>query len=554
MLTTEVTNFNLTPVGGDPLPILTIKSEQVERRIPFDPGGSLRDILDGADVRVRAGCRGTGACGLCLVRIEAGHIGAPGPNENTYLDASQLAQGIRLACQVIPEQNLQIVILAPAPKTDWRSLPPEDERRNGRARSFPLGDAPTEVKKPYGVAVDLGTSHLSLSLFDLTSGEYLAGRYGPNPQMFFGSDVMTRLVTASESSRQAQVMSRQIVKAIGEALLDIALREGVDLQRVVRLALVGNTAMLALLSGRNYNRLVQPSHWTKAVDCLPGNTETWAEVWGIHPEANIQVIPPLAGFVGSDLLAGVVATRLTENSAGCLLIDFGANSEIALWDGQALWVTSAAGGPAFEGSGIECGLPAEPGAVYRVSAHQNGILDFAVIGGEQPRGICGSGLVDLIANLVKTGRLTNMGRFTKSVPGNEFTLVKGEPDIVLTKGGVDVFQRGKAAIGAGVHVLLAQADMRYKDLRRICVGGAFGSFLNIANAQEIGLLPKIRPELVELHGNTALAGCEDAMLSHVAAQRLAHLRDRLKIINLSQCLDFDDIFLEHLYLQPLRGE
>ena len=115
-----------------------------------------------------------------------------------------------------------------------------------------------------------------------------------------------------------------------------------------------------------------------------------------------------------------------------------------------------------------------------------------------------------------------MGRFTPSVPGNGFALVRGERDIVLTKGGVDVFQRAKAAIGAGVHVLLEQADMRYKDLRRICVGGAFGSFLNIANAQEIGLLPKIQPELVELYGNTALAGCEDAMLSHVAAQHLEH--------------------------------
>ncbi len=182
------------------------------------------------------------------------------------------------------------------------------------------------------------------------------------------------------------------------------------------------------------------------------------------------------------------------------------------------------------------------------------MLNFAVIGDQQARGICGSGLVDLIANLVRTGRLTNMGRFTPSVPGNEFTLVRGEPDIILTKRGVDVFQRGKAAIGAGVHVLLKQAGMRYKDLQRICVGGAFGSFLDIANAQEIGLLPKIQPELVELHGNTALAGCEDAILSHLASQRLANLRDRLKVINLSQCLNFDDIFLEHLYLQPSQGE
>jgi len=481
-------------------------------------------------------------------------VGEPGPNETAQLGGTQLVWGIRLACQVIPEQDLQIAILEPAPVSDWRSLYREDRRCRGQAADFPLRDTRAEVKEAYGVAVDLGTTHVSLSLLDLSNGEWLAGRHGQNPQMFFGSDIVTRLIAATESSRQAQVMSQQIVKAIGEALWDIASREGIDLQKVVSLVLVGNTAMLALLSGRNYGQLVQPRYWTKAIDCLPHKTDSWPTAWGIHPKASIQVIPPLAGFVGSDLLAGVVTTHLTENGAGCLFIDFGTNSEIALWDGQALWVTSAAGGPAFEGSGIDCGLPAEPGAIYRVSVQQDGTLDAEVIGGAQARGICGSGLVDLIADLLRTGRLTDLGRFTQSVPGNEFALVRGEPDIVLTKGGVDVFQRAKAAIGAGVHILLARADLRYKDLRRICVGGAFGSFLNIANAQEIGLLPKVRPELVELCGNTALAGCEDAMLSHVAAQRLAHLRDRLKIINLSQCANFDEIFLEHLYLHPSQGE
>ncbi|AFM25311.1 ASKHA domain-containing protein [Desulfomonile tiedjei] len=536
---------------GDSLPTLTVKSEKEERRIPFSPGQSLREILDGADVRVRAGCRGTGACGLCLVRVEAGHVDEPKPNESTYLNEEQLTEGVRLACQVIPRQDLQIVILSPAPESDWRSLSSREGRCTARFAAFPLRE---KEKDTYGLAVDLGTTHISLSLLDLANGECLAGRYGPNPQMLFGSDVMTRLITASESSEQAEVMSRQIVKAIGEALWDISSREGIDLQRVKSIVLVGNTAMLALLSGRNYSQLLQPSHWTRAIDCLPSHTDAWAVAWNVHPNARIEVIPPLGGFVGSDLLAGVVTTRLTENGAGCLFIDFGTNSEIALWDGQALWVTSAAGGPAFEGSGIECGLPAESGAIYRVDEQQDGIFDFAVIGDGQARGICGSGLVDLIANLVKTDRLTNMGRFTSSIPGTGFALVGDKPGIFLTKNGVDVFQRAKAAIGTGIHVLLERANMDYKDLRRLCVGGAFGSFLNIANAQQIGLLPKIQPELVELCGNTALAGCADVMLSDIAARHLALLRNSLKIVNLSQCPNFDDIFLEHLYLQPSQGE
>lgn len=488
------------------------------------------------------------------MRIEAGEVDEPKPIENTLLGAEQLSRGIRLACQAIPHNDLQIVIVAPAPESVWRSLPRGNGRYARAGSAFPLRDAPTKVKEPYGIAVDLGTSHVSLSALDLSSGEYLTGRHGPNPQMYFGSDVMTRLAAASESSERALAMRRQITEAIGQALWDIASREGIDLQQVVSLALVGNTAMLALLSGRNYGQLIQPSNWTKAIDCLPDQTDTWVAVWGIHPAASIQVIPPLAGFVGSDLLAGAVTTHLTEDEAGRLLIDFGANSEIALWDGHVLWVTSAAGGPAFEGSGINCGLPAEPGAIYRVSARHDGMVDFDVIGGGPPRGICGSGLVDLIANLVRSDRLTKMGRFAPSVSGNRFALAHGAPDVILTKAGVDVFQRAKAAIGAGIQILLTQACMEYKDLRRICVGGAFGSFLDIDNAQEIGLLPKVQPELVELCGNTALAGCEDIILSNVAAQHLARLRDRLKFINLGQCPNFDDIFLEHLYLQPTQGE
>lgn len=493
-----------------------------------------------------------GACGLCLVRIESGQVSRPTPNENTYLDSAQLAHGIRLACQIIPEQDLRIVILSPAPESEWRGLPNSADLRTKRVPPYPLRDTPCQVATPYGVAVDLGTTHISLSLYDLSSGEHLAGLYGPNPQMHFGSDVITRLIAASESPKRAQAMSRQVVKATGEALQDIASRDGIDLQNVIRLTLVGNTAMLALLSARNYSLLLQPRHWTRALDCLPIRTDPWAFGWGIHPQASIEVIPPLAGFVGSDLLAGVVTTRLTENGAGCLLIDFGANSEIALWDGEILWVTSAAGGPAFEGSGITCGLPVGPGAIHRVNVRGDGTFSFDLMEGDQPRGICGSGLVDLIANLVKTGRLTDMGRYTSPFFQDGFVFVRGERDIVLTKGDVDVFQRAKAAIGVGIQVLLEQAGMKSKDLRRICVGGAFGSFLDIANAHEIGLLPKIQPDRVELCGNTALAGCQEVLLSPVAGERLAHIRDRSKIINLSRCLDFDDIFLEHLYLRAAQ--
>ena len=529
------------------MPTLTIHTDSGTQQFVSVSSQPLSRILDDVGMPVRTGCRGIGACGLCLVRIVAGDAGVPQPNESVFLDDDHLTQGTRLACQVVPEHDLEIEILSPAPKSTWRRLAHE----RGRHLPFPLNTLPPNVTTPYGVAIDLGTTHISLSLHNLATGAWVAGRYGQNPQANVGSDVVTRLMVAMESPAQAHALSQTVIDAICEALWDLVIRDGINLQHVVRLTLVGNTAMLALLSGRNFDLLLQPSHWTHAIDCAPLNTAAWVTAWGLHPQAQIDVAPVLAGFVGSDLLAGVIATKLTEGQGGSLLIDFGTNSEIALWDGAVLWSTSAAGGPAFEGSSIHCGMPAEAGAIYQVTM-QADHMEYAVIGGGQSHGICGSGLVDLIACLIRSGLLTATGKFAPMIPSQGFTIVHGEQSIRVPRTDIDAFQRAKAAIGVGIQVLLDQAGLQVDDLQRICVGGAFGHSLNIRNAQDIGLLPNVPSARVELCGNTALAGCEEALLSPALRECMRQLSKQARIINLSQCPDFDVLFLENLYLQPMQ--
>jgi len=288
------------------------------------------------------------------------------------------------------------------------------------------------------------------------------------------------------------------------------------------------------------------------MDCRVEQLPAWVSALGIHPQATVEVISPLAGFVGSDLLAGVVATDLTEQPGG-LLIDFGTNSEMALWDGHTLWVTSAAGGPAFESCGMQCGMPAEPGAIYRFGGVQDSDgLHFEVLGGGEARGFCGSGLVDLIACLRHRGELTPTGGFASPRHRNGYIVLQKDPVIRLTKGDVDTFQRAKAAVGVGISTLLARARLSAAELSRICVCGVFGANLNIRNAQRIGLLPDTPPERVQLCGNTALAGCERLLLSPATTAELGSLRTRATILNLSQAADFDALFLENLYLQPLK--
>jgi uncharacterized 2Fe-2S/4Fe-4S cluster protein (DUF4445 family) len=245
-----------------------------------------------------------------------------------------------------------------------------------------------------------------------------------------------------------------------------------------------------------------------------------------------------------------VSTRFTEGAAPALFIDFGTNSEIALWSGEALWVTSSAGGPAFESSGISCGVPAEAGAVFRVKLDAAGGAACQIIGDDRAKGLCGSGLVDLIACLLDSGRLTRIGKFAGGEAG--YTFSAGGTELTLTKGDVDLIQRAKAAIGVGIRVLCDHAGVGLKDLQRVCVGGAFGRYLDVGSAQAIGLLPPVAPERVELAGNTALAGCCDVMLSSLAAEQLDQIRSRARIINLAHYPDFDQAFLENLYLQPSR--
>jgi uncharacterized 2Fe-2S/4Fe-4S cluster protein (DUF4445 family) len=549
------------------LPTITIKTGGAYHYVEFSVGQTLREILDSTSFRVRSGCRGTGACGLCRVQIKAGGHSELNPVELIYLSEDQIQAGERLACQVTPNDDMEVSFPGRKQVSPWRAIP-------GPSPAFSsVASHPASASKDlYGAAVDLGTTHISVSFYNLSTGLWLAGRRGLNPQGAYGSDVMARVIAADESSRAAKELKKLVVDAIGAAIMDIAVNEGIGSEQVAKVTLAANTAMLALMSGRNFHLLTQPAYWMQYIDCLPEDTSELCSEWRIDPKAVIQILPPLSGFVGSDLLTGVFATRLTEKAPGALFIDFGTNSEIAFWDGESLWVTSAAGGPAFEGCGIGCGIPCEPGAVYHVGwpgqavwfenpasgdhrpmVFKNNVLglelEFRTIDNENPLGFCGSGIVDLIACLLESGKLTRIGRFSPEVPNGVIEVLNGSgKPLLLRKRDVDIFQRAKAAIFAGVMVLLDRASFKPKELSHVFVGGAFGHFLNRKNASAIGLLPDLDLDSVELLGNTALRGCEELLMTTGSAEIIAGLRKKAKIVNMGHCEEFEDFFIEGLHL------
>jgi uncharacterized 2Fe-2S/4Fe-4S cluster protein (DUF4445 family) len=488
---------------------------------------------------------GNGACGLCAVHLHHGAANAPTSNERLHLSKEQLDSGQRLACQLTVVGDAQIAVDAG----------PSDSGPSGslsiRVAEGSRSTTPASTKdRRYGLAIDVGTTHVRVSLCDLQSGNRVAGRVVDNPQSRSGADVMTRLIAAGRSVDAAQGIAQVLIDAISDAVVDVCTSIDLDPSEIDRVCAVGNTPMLMLLTMTDPRALSDPRSWTRPIECSADTVGGWGRSFGIAADASAEAVQPLAGFVGSDLLAAVLATRLVEGPRS-LLIDFGTNSEIALWDGGTLWVTSAAGGPAFESCGLSSGMPAEKGAISSVVRKAgSGELRCEVIGGGPVKGMCGSAFVDLVAILRRTGELSPVGRL-RANREEGFVFDWEGAGVRLTNQDVDTLQRAKAAIGTGVQTLLGMADTAQADIERVCVCGAFGRRLDVGNAKSIGLLPDVPDERFELWDDAALSGCERLLVAPASASELRSLRAKARIANLAQTPDFDSLFLENLYLRSL---
>lgn len=513
--------------------------------LPLVEGQSVRDLLDATDLRVRAACGGTGSCGACLVRVV---IGAANPftlAEYQKLTREQREAGFRLACQLRPQGDIEVALDDPAPPSAWRSVPADD--------LLPVeGSLPDLPRHIYGVAVDLGTTHIRVSLWDRKQGRRIATRRGPNPQGVFGADVLNRLSAAQANPARAAELARLARNAIVQAVRDILKRDVGEvtpmLAEIGAVVVVGNTAMLALLTERGAVDILAPENWQRPVDCQPQDAAAFQAQW-FMPHARIVLPAPIAGFVGSDLFADLVALDFTAGPAGSLLLDVGTNTEIALWDGTTLHVTSVPGGPAFEGGGIRFGMPAEPGAICRVRRHGEGYA-LDTVAGAAPRGFCGSGLADAVALLLQSGQLKASGRFAISPGPDGLRLDPDNPRTALGGSDIDAFQRAKAATAAAMAQLLADAGMGWGDVRRLCVCGAFGRTLDVGHAQATGLLPPVEAARIELFADATLAGCERMLLAAENGAWAAGLPGMLRAVNLSLALGYDESYIEHLRLQP----
>lgn len=521
---------------------LTILRNNSAVRLLIDPSLSIRESLDATDLRVRAACGGVGTCGACIVKVEKGDVPPPALAEYQKLIPEERAEGSRLACQLRPLGDLTIRMNDPAPPSAWKSIPPEALPAIDRRRPD-LGAA------PFGLAVDLGTTHIRLAFWDMKAGRRIATRCGPNPQGLFGADVLNRLEAARRHPKKLMEAARE---AILDGLRDMLARDVGEvtpmLAEIGRITVVGNAAMLALLTGQGGEALVDPANWLLPVDCQPRDP-AWFEAWKT-PKAEILLPDPAAGFIGTDLLADLITSGVTDGPPGALLLDVGTNTEIALWDGTALHITSVPGGPAFEGVGVKNGMPAEPGAIYQVRAAGDGFT-LETIGGLPARGLCGSGLLGGVAALLAAGILKPSGRFTEPTYATGFALDPGNQRTAITGKDVDAFQQAKAATAAAMEELLARAGLGWGEVTRIVLCGSFGRDLDFTAARAVGLIPNVNPEIVEFWENAALTGCEKALFDTNCNKLFYDFSRLLRPINLSMEEGFESRFINHLRLRPV---
>ena len=486
-----------------------------------------------AGVILESPCGGNGICGKCRIKVLIGEGNPVTEEEKQIFSKEELLEGWRLACKFVPKYFKVCEVEVPAwskDEVDYRVelLDADFEKRCGNAA---VENTDTEGK--YGIAIDIGTTNIEALLWRLDQENCVGRVIGANPQKKYGADVVARIAYAQQSKEQAEEMCQVLLSGMKEMLGELLEQCLVPKEKVCYVTVAGNAAMMHFFTGESVVSLSKAPYKTTYREgrVLEGSMLSL-------PFAKVVTLPNVEGFVGADTVG--VLRALSENGQdmeGMLMVDIGTNGELALQKDGVMYVASTAAGPAFEGATISCGMRAEDGAVtdlvlgnpisFQVLQKKKRVLVNLETGKVKEtvpkiKGICGSGLIAVAARLLDAGLLDETGylldlqtakergcckelteRIETREDGNVFRM--GE-QVYLTQQDIRELQLAKAAIGAGVRMLLQSCGMKEDELSGIYLAGAFGSYLDVAAAQKIGLLPDIGKEKIKAVGNGALEG------------------------------------------------
>ena len=585
------------------------------------PGVSVFDAASWNGIAIDSTCGGHGTCKKCKVQITEGIVPISRLDIRAF-SQEELKNGWRLACVARATENLAItvpamttrpkaatvgvgrqVILRPAVQKRYlelteptlhdqrpdiqrvkdaiddlevnvdfevlQKLPTILRKNNFKVTAVVVDDLLIDIEpgdttdKRFAIAYDLGTTTVVATLLDLNSGTPVAVKSMLNMQQPFGADVISRISATMLDENALERLRIAAQSTLSELTNEVIKEAGISHNNVYEIAIAGNATMVQLVLG------VDP----EPVGVAPFITasQNWpvlnAKEFGvkIHPGARAYIFPSFGAYVGGDIVAGVLASGMDRDKRVRLFIDVGTNCEIVLSDGNKILTTAAPAGPAFEAASIKCGMRAADGAIEVVKITKDGV-SLQVIGDVEPQGMCGSGLVDAVAELAKIGVLDQSGRFvTQEVLEKEFPKLsarlinletnekafllhgdKDDPLVYLTQRDVRELQFAKASIATGWRLLMEQLKLNDEDIQQVLLAGSFGSYLSPASAIQIGLVPKIPVMRIVSAGNVAGEGAKMVLLSQPERNGATALLNEVEYVELSDRADFNDKFVVQL--------
>jgi uncharacterized 2Fe-2S/4Fe-4S cluster protein (DUF4445 family) len=592
-----------------------VEFQPTGKRVSVSSEDNLLEAARESGIELAAACGGEGNCGQCKIIILTGEVTLPTLDEEFIIPELDLQKGYRLACCTQARSDLKVEIprgslitgprlqiesdlgaIEPDPlvraiqlelpppnladlRSDFtrlvesldnpklhatpqvmRSIPGVLRQNDWRVTAFlrdneVIGLAPANTC-PLGFAVDLGTTKIAAYLVDLVSGAELASAGVPNPQIGYGEDVISRLNFVYRNEDGAAIMAEKVHTTLNDILGDLVTQAGVRREQVVEACIVGNTAMTHLLLRLPVAQLAKAPYVaavSEAMDVPAGELEL-----AMAPGATVHIPPCIGGFVGADHVAMILGCDLDQNPRISLGVDIGTNTEIALRipDSKFMTSVSCASGPAFEGAHISEGMRAASGAIERIRITTKGV-ELTTIDNEAPVGLCGSGIVDLAAEMHRAGLINNRGRFPQE-SGGAFQLVGAQDSgtgraINISQEDINEIQLAKGAIHAGLEILLAVTNTSSEIVEEVIIAGAFGSFLNVENAISMGLFPILPNAVYRQVGNAAALGAKWILISKVARERAREIQRNTQYQELTTYPKFNRAFALGM-LFPERNE
>ena len=522
---------------------------------------SLFDQAEAMGIDVPTSCRKQGKCRECMVEIVEGmDLLSPATEPEKHLKGD-----FRLSCQTY--------VTAQRGQVRCHTMRRGHMRIERHAIGLPIGNQKlkldpavtrdgerilidgVEVERStgpiHGIAMDLGTTTIVLRLIDLESGELIADASFENPQRFGGSDVMSRI--SYDGAHPGRLLMRTLAGYLSHAIEKFP----VDPKTIYEMVVVGNSTMRDLFFRQSVHSIGQnPYRSITEIEMAEGKRATTSlietgrrSLLPIHPKARVYGAPIISGHVGADAAACMLAVDLAHEERLIAVMDIGTNTELIVGNKHRILAASCPAGPAFEGGAISCGMPALDGAIEEVAIGDDGKFRLEVIGDVAPEGICGSGLVDILSELLRTGRMNEMGRFTDD--GHRVTLDAAH-NIFLLESDVNELAQAKGANVAGLHAVFSSYGIDFDGIDVFYLAGGFGRHLKVEASKRIGLIPSLPSEKIVQAGNTAIEGATIALLSKSKRQELEELVKKVEHCRLETHPRFFDFFVEGCQFKPVE--